>query len=369
MEKKYQVFISSTQKDLVDERNRIMQALLESKCIPAGMELFSTANKKSWEIIKKDIDESDFYLLVIAGMYGSTTKDARGKIISYTEMEYNYAVNIKKPIMVFMHKDIDSLPAGKVEKSQVARNRLDKFKKRILESKLQVSFWNNSSELVSGIKSSIQQLISDTPSAGWVKGTSLCEEGITAEFVNRINNLCDWGLEKIFKTRAEKNAESDPKLENHNVKVLDGIAFGLSSFRCNREYDVLECLQNGMRMRLLVMNPHTEFAKQRAIEENSPPSSIKDSILKLVDWVNKLNKKSNNGKIEIKYYNAMTLDFYWRIDNELYVGPYMYDIVSQQTITAKFASGGKGFNLYTRYFEDLWNNPTLCEYPSEFIKE
>lgn len=368
MNKKYQVFISSTQKDLVDERIDIMQALLESKCIPAGMELFATANKKSWEIIKQDIDESDFYLLVIAGMYGSLTKDHHGNQISYTEKEYNYAVSIKKPIMVFMYKDINTLPAGKVEKSQAGRKRLDKFKNRILESHIQVTFWTNTGELISKMKSSIQELIHSTPSAGWVKGTAISSEGITDDFMNKIDNVCDWGLEKIFKTRAEKNAESDPKLEKHNVKILDGIAFGLSSFRCNREYDVLKCLQNGMNMRLLAMNPHTEFARQRAIEENSHPDSIKDSIMKLVEWVNKLNKKSNNGKIEIKYYNAMTLDFYWRIDNDLYIGPYMYDIVSQQTITAKFSSGGKGFNLFTRYFEDLWNNSALCQYPPEFIK-
>ena len=94
MNKKYQVFISSTQKDLVDERIDIMQALLESKCIPAGMELFASATKKSWAIITQDIDESDFYLLVIAGMYGSLTKDQRGKVISYTEKEYTAKVKV-----------------------------------------------------------------------------------------------------------------------------------------------------------------------------------------------------------------------------------------------------------------------------------
>lgn len=366
--KKYQVFISSTQKDLVEERQDIMQALLESKCIPAGMELFSTSNKKSWEIIKQDIDESDFYLLVIAGMYGSLTKDNFGNTISFTEKEYNYAVENKKPIMVFMYKDIDCLPAGKVEKSQIGKKRLERFKKRIYDSSIQVSFWSNTGELISKIKSSIQDLIQTTPSAGWIKGTTLNQDGINTEFINKIKNFDDWGLEKIFRTRAEKNAESDPRLESHNVKFLDGIAFGLSSFRSNREYDVLLCLQNGMKMRLLAMNPDSDFVRQRAIEENVHPDSIKDSIVKLVEWVNKLNKQSNKGKIEIKYYNAMTLDFYWRIDDDLYVGPYMYNIVSQQTITAKFSKGGKGFNLYSRYFNDLWNNDNLCQYPTEFLK-
>ena len=123
-----------------------------------------------------------------------------------------------------------------------------------------------------------------------------------------------------------------------------------------------------MTVRLLAMNPNSVFAKQRAIEENVHPDSIRDSIFKLVKWVNKLNKQSNKGQIEIKYYNAMTLDFYWRIDDDLYVGPYMYDIVSQQTITAKFSKGGKGFDLYSRYFDDLWNDDNLCQYPPEFIR-
>jgi len=367
MNKKYQVFISSTQKDLIEERQDIIQALLESKCIPAGMELFSTANKKSWEIIKQDIDESDFYLLVIAGMYGSLTKDENGDFISYTEKEYNYAISCKKPIMIFMHSDINNLPAGKVEKTQTGKRRLERFKKRILDSNIQVTFWKNPGQLVSRMKSSLQQLIYDTPSAGWVKGSSLNSSGINNEFISKIKNVSDWGLEKIFKTRAEKNSESDPKLESHDIKFLDGIAFGLSSFRSNREYDVLKCLQNGMQMRLLVMDPDTAFVEQRAVEESVHPDSIRKSINELVTWVNKLNNQSVAGKIEIKYYNAMTLDFYWRIDDDLYVGPYMYDTVSQQTITAKFSKGGKGFSLYTRYFEKLWNNANLCRYPSQFI--
>jgi hypothetical protein len=44
MEKRYQVFVSSTFSDLQEERQEIIQALLELKCIPAGMELFPAAN-------------------------------------------------------------------------------------------------------------------------------------------------------------------------------------------------------------------------------------------------------------------------------------------------------------------------------------
>lgn len=179
----------------------------------------------------------------------------------------------------------------------------------------------------------------------------------------------DWKLEKVFKTRAEKNSESDPKLETHKIKQLDGIAFGLSSFRSARKTDVLSCLQNGMKMRLLVMDPTSKFVKQREQEEHDVNGNISQAIKDLCKWAKDLNDQSNSGKITIKFYNAMTLDFYWRMDDDLYIGPYLLNIKSQQTITYKFVKGGKGFDYYTDYFESLWNDNTICIDASDVLKD
>ena len=58
----------------------------------------------------------------------------------------------------------------------------------------------------------------------------------------------------------------------------------------------------------------------------------------------------------------MTLDFYWRTDNVIYIGPYWNGYESQQTITYKFLKGGKGFKMYSDYFEKLWENDTLTSF-------
>ena len=180
------------------------------------------------------------------------------------------------------------------------------------------------------------------------------------------NPLDDWKLKTITSTRAEINSDCEIEMEHANRQV-DIVAFGLRSFRTTHtENQILSKLRKGINYRILTMNPQSEFVSAREIEENN--KNIKDSIEALVAWADSLNNKSSKGKIVIKGYSSMTLDFYWRIDDDLYVGPYMYDIVSQQTITAKFSAGGKGFNLYTRYFEDLWNNSSLCEYPDEYIR-
>ena len=45
--KKFQVFISSTYIDLIEERRKVLDVLLMADCIPAGMEAFVATDKKN----------------------------------------------------------------------------------------------------------------------------------------------------------------------------------------------------------------------------------------------------------------------------------------------------------------------------------
>jgi hypothetical protein len=98
-EQRHQVFVSSTYVDLIEERSEVMQALLELECMPAGMELFPAANDTQWDWIKRVIDESDYYLVIVGGRYGSVSKDSG---LSFTEMEYRYALETGKPVIGFL---------------------------------------------------------------------------------------------------------------------------------------------------------------------------------------------------------------------------------------------------------------------------
>jgi len=110
MEKRYQVFVSSTYADLREERQRVIQALMEMDCIPSGMELFPAADEEQWHFIKRVIDDCD-YLLIIGGRYGSTTSDG----ISYTEKEYDYAIQRGMKVVALLHSNPDEIPLGKSE--------------------------------------------------------------------------------------------------------------------------------------------------------------------------------------------------------------------------------------------------------------
>lgn len=198
----------------------------------------------------------------------------------------------------------------------------------------------------------------------WISiGCSLLASGIVvllqSILLDRKEYNCaeEWGLEKIYETRSEKSKDSDENLEKA-IHHLDIIAFGLKSFRSMHTAKVDNVLRNGANVRILTMNPSKDnpFLKQREKEENEPEGQIRNSILDLVRWANELNKKGYKGTIEVKGYKCMTLDFYWRVDNDLYIGPYWYNVGSQQTITYRFSRGKLAFDLYTDYFEKLWEN-------------
>ena len=186
MEKRYQVFVSSTFDDLHDERQQVMQALLELDCIPAGMELFPAANEDQWSLIKKVIDDCDYYLVISAGRYGSIGPDGVG----YSEMEYRYALQTAKPIIGFLHKNPAQLPGTRCEATDFGKAKLEEFRS-LLRQKM-VRFWDTADDLGSQVSRSLIKLIKNEPAVGWIKADSLPSEDITRDLLalrKRIDEL------------------------------------------------------------------------------------------------------------------------------------------------------------------------------------
>lgn len=103
MNKKLQVFVSSTYTDLIEERQAAVQAILDAGHIPAGMELFKAGNESQLKTIYKWIDESDVYMLILGGRYGSI-EEKSGK--SYTQLEYEYALSKDIPVFTVVLSDL-----------------------------------------------------------------------------------------------------------------------------------------------------------------------------------------------------------------------------------------------------------------------
>jgi hypothetical protein len=171
MEKRYQVFVSSTYADLKQERQHVIQALMEMDCIPAGMELFPAADEEQWEFIKRVIDDCDYYLLIIGGRYGSTTPEG----VSYTEKEYDYAIEKGLKVIALIHEKPEEIPVGKSDIEPELRMRLSAFREKVSSNRL-VKFWSKAEELPGLVALSLSKTIKMFPAVGWVRANIVGNE-------------------------------------------------------------------------------------------------------------------------------------------------------------------------------------------------
>ena len=135
-----------------------MHVLLELDCIPSGMELFPVADEDQWSLIKGVIDDCDYYLVIIAGRYGSVGPDG----VSYTEKEYRYAVENNKPVVAFLHSDPDSIAGKHLEQKDEGKAKLQAF--RTLVQQKMCKNWSTPHELGSVVARSLAQLRKKHPS-------------------------------------------------------------------------------------------------------------------------------------------------------------------------------------------------------------
>lgn len=206
MDKRYQVFVSSTFTDLREERKTIIETLLNAKYIPAGMEMFSASNDEQFKYIKKIIDTCDYYILIVGARYG-TINSTTG--ISYTEQEYDYAVSKNIPVLVFLHDNPYNLPAEKRDDDK--KEALEKFRNKVSNNRL-CKMWNNMNDIVASVLTSLIEETNENPQLGWTRGNSYDP----TELLSQINELRveKEGLEKeILKLRSIINVNSN-KVEN-----------------------------------------------------------------------------------------------------------------------------------------------------------
>lgn len=221
MEVKHQVFVSSTYKDLIDERKAVIHALLELDCIPAGMELFPATDEDAWTLIKEVIDDCDYYVLIVAGKYGSTNS----KGIGYTEMEFDYAVSIGKPIISFLYENLESLSAANSEKSEVMQNKLQVFRDKAMEK--HCKFWNSPEDLGGKVSRSLIQLKKKHPSLGWVPGKYAATDAMLRELHELRSKVSQYEIEKLLGSNlappgSEQLAQgSDPVKWEANLLIDD----------------------------------------------------------------------------------------------------------------------------------------------------
>lgn len=171
---KYQIFISSTYQDLKEERDQVIKACLEMGHIPVGMEMFSAADEEQWKVITRQIDQSDYYVVLVAHRYGSVV-DA----VSFTEKEYDYAVQKGIPIIGFVIENTTPWPSDRMESDTAKKLALDNFKEKV--KRKPVGFWSSASDLHGKFSIALMKLINTNPRPGWARASDVAGPEVMME--------------------------------------------------------------------------------------------------------------------------------------------------------------------------------------------
>lgn len=205
--KRYQVFISSTFTDLQLERQAVLESVLKLRHIPVGMEHFVSTNEEQFNYIKRLLDETDYYIIIIGNRYGSQADDG----ISYTEKEFDYAVNLGIPVIACIHSNPDSLPVNKSDMEPDAKQKLNEFRNKVMHHRMVSYFsWDSPSDLSAEVVVALINTINDYPRPGWERVASY----ENSDLLNQINDL------RIENDRMKVLLDSEKQSEKHEQLIM-----------------------------------------------------------------------------------------------------------------------------------------------------
>ena len=228
VERRYQVFLSSTYRDLEKERQEVIQALLELDCIPAGMEMFPAASEDQWTLIKEVIDLSDYYVVVLGGKYGSMTAEG----ISYTEKEYDYAVERNMQVLGFVPEDPNSLTKDKIELDPAVREKLEAFQSKVMSRPIKK--YRGPDDLGAVVSRALNAAMRKSPQEGWVRARF----AMTPEVDKEIAELREQVAEaEVARLKSGKPSSEDTSVFKQGDSPLN-LAFHVGSRNYNVNTDI-----------------------------------------------------------------------------------------------------------------------------------
>lgn len=184
--RRLQVFVSSTFIDLTHERQAAVEAILTAGHIPAGMELFTSGDESQLEVINHWIDESDVYLLILGGRYGSVEPRTEK---SYVQLEYEYALNKGKPLFACVvtepahEKRVREYGTRVVEPDNPQK--LREFRALVLTR--MVKFWDDFKDIKIAVGDTLAQFARRDDLIGWVRPSQEANMPALADEIARLS--------------------------------------------------------------------------------------------------------------------------------------------------------------------------------------
>ena len=347
MERKLQVFISSTYTDLKDERQAAVEAILRSGHIPAGMELFAAGDRSQMEVIRNWIDDSDIFLLILGGRYGSIEPESGN---SYVHVEYEYALSKGIPFFAcVIHSDELKKRGDKEYKKFCEIDNTGKLKEfRNIVTSRAVRFWSDAKDIKIAIFESLREFSQRDDIQGWIKKsdsidyefvvsqqTQLIAENLKLQSENR--SYFNLGLSNIHRDFSREQFREKLEKQDKQSTEIDI----LQTFAPNLDYfkeALIGCILRGIHVRLLLSWPKSPAVKLREValrKYNRSPifdtnkSNVEQEVFKNLDTLEEIFRRIDlindcKGSLKVRLYNSIPSISMYRANDYCLVGVFLH---------------------------------------------
>ncbi|MFZ0638208.1 MAG: hypothetical protein WAN33_04655 [Candidatus Acidiferrales bacterium] len=178
-----------------------------------------------------------------------------------------------------------------------------------------------------------------------------------------ISLLTLFGFVKVFDARAVRiKSEYDARLDKARDRI-DILGFGLRALREDYREEFAKWKEKA-NVRILLIDPEfpnlqSSYANQRDKEEKSSEGTIRADVEAFLVEKRRLDNMQGEHSFDVRLYTCLPLINIFRIDDELFWGPYLIGKQSRNAPTFLVRRGGVLFERFVDHFERVWNEPEL----------
>jgi len=184
--------------------------------------------------------------------------------------------------------------------------------------------------------------------------------------IQKLERLRNFGFDDAFESRSVMiKHEYDRRLRAAR-RAIDIVGFGLKHLK--EDYgSEFRGWASRAKVRILLIDPESpstrnSYASQRSIEEQDARDSIQNSVRAFLDATQSL-RADPNCDFQVRLFTCLPSINIFRVDNEMFWGPYLMGEQSRNAPTFLVQRGGVLFERILAHFERIWNDDALSKEP------
>ena len=355
--RKNSVFISSVYTEFVDERREVINAILQNGDLPICMERFNSRAGRTTDILRRYITDCDYFVLLIGDEYGDIEPQSQ---VSYTEYEYNIAIELGLKPIVFLKRTMNRTEQAKMFVERIQKSNIGLWKN-----------WDTISDLVTSVITSLIEAEKNDPRDGWVRGGVHVESCSSVQYTDFVLSEEKKAQELIILPKRLNTAYKPRKMIEEIAEQRYGHGINVAGYNkyinghMERAQQFFDFLESG-KIYYELFNKHTLIEYVQGMHHNGIKSLNSKYMLEMLEkWKDTIKRYPNNYFIGLV---DAILPFKYEIFDRKIVS--MHETVGRHAknrVSALIIREKDVVNSLVNDFETLWNTLDPEECTSECV--